>query len=120
MQAGEFTPTSHSRYSYNEAFRANQFVALGVKPIYTINDMFQVRSEVYGFMPIFPIRRNSLNKAYYGKAFSRFEYMGELSVVCTLPFGAISAYVNHYSSPSREWNFGLTLGWQLFNSRFVE
>ncbi|RGN45032.1 patatin [Bacteroides sp. AF16-49] len=120
LQAGEFTPTSHSRYSYNEAFRANQFVALGVKPIYTINDMFQVRSEVYGFMPIFPIRRNSLNKAYYGKAFSRFEYMGELSVVCTLPFGAISAYVNHYSSPSREWNFGLTLGWQLFNSRFVE
>lgn len=120
LQAGEFTPIAHSRYSYNEAFRANQFVAVGVKPIYLINDMFQLRSEIYGFMPIFPIKRNSLNKAYYGKAFSKFEYIGEISVVCTLPFGAISAYVNHYSSPSREWNVGLTLGWQLFNSRFIE
>jgi hypothetical protein len=35
-------------------------------------------------------------------------------------FGAISAYVNHYSSPRREWNVGMTIGWQLFNYRFVE
>lgn len=120
LQAGEFTPTAHSRFSYNEAFRANQFIAFGIKPIYLINQMFQIRTEIYGFLPIFPIKRNALNKAYYGKAFSETEYMGELSVVCTLPFGAISAYVNHYSSPNKEWNFGLTLGWQLFNSRFVE
>ena len=51
-----------------------------------------------------------MNKAYYGKAFSRFEYMGEVSVICHLPFGAISAYVNHYSSPRREWNVGMTIG----------
>lgn len=37
-----------------------------------------------------------------------------------LSFGSISAYVNHYSSPSNDWNVGLTLGWQLFNSRFIE
>ncbi len=41
-----------------------------------------------------------------------------LFVIC--PFGAISAYVNHYSSPRREWNVGMTIGWQLFNYRFVE
>ena len=82
--------------------------------------MFQFRSEFYGFMPIFPIKKNALNKAYYGKAFSRFEYMGEISVICQLPFGAISAYVNHYSSPKREWNVGLRIGWQLFNYRFIE
>lgn len=120
LQAGEFTPTVHSRMSYNEAFRANQFIALGVKPIYTINPMFHIRSEFYGFLPIFPIRKNSQNKAYYGDLFSEFEYIGELSVVCTLPFGAITAYINHYSSPAREWNFGVTIGWHLFNTRFIE
>ena len=118
MQAGEFAPTAHGQLMYNEAFRANQFVGVGVRPIYRFNQMFHVRGEFYGFMPIFPIERNSINKAYYGKAFSRFEYLGEVSVVCQLPFGAISAYVNHYSSPKREWNVGLTLGWQLFNYRF--
>ena len=120
MQAGEFAPTAHGQLMYNEAFRANQFVGVGVRPIYRFNQMFHVRGEFYGFMPIFPIERNSMNKAYYGKAFSRFEYLGEVSVVCQLPFGAISAYVNHYSSPKREWNVGLTLGWQLFNYRFFE
>lgn len=120
MQAGEFAPTAHGQLMYNEAFRANQFVGVGVRPVYRFNQMFHVRGEFYTFMPIFPIERNSINKAYYGKAFSRFEYLGEVSVVCQFPFGAISAYVNHYSSPKREWNVGLTLGWQLFNYRFFE
>lgn len=120
LQAADFSPTPHSKIMYNEAFRANQFLAAGIKPIFVFNDMFQVRPELYGFMPIFPIKKNALNKAYYGKAFSRFEYLGEISVICQLPFGAISAYVNHYSSPKKEWNVGLTLGWQLFNYRFIE
>ena len=120
LQAADFSPTPHSKIMYNEAFRANQFLAAGIKPIFVFNDMFQGRSELYGFMPIFPIKKNALNKAYYGKAFSRFEYLGEISVICQLPFGAISAYVNHYSSPKKEWNVGLTLGWQLFNYRFIE
>lgn len=120
MQACDFSPTPHSELMYNEAFRANQYIAAGIKPIYVLNDMFQVRTEFYGFVPIFPIEKNSFNKAYYGKVFSRFEYLGELSVVCHLPFGAISAYVNHYSSPRKEWNVGITLGWQLFNYRFIE
>ncbi len=120
MQAAEFAPTAHSALMYNEAFRANQFVGAGIRPIYNLNQLFHVRAEFYGFLPIFPIERNSINKAYYGKAFSKFEYMGEVSVVCQLPFGAISAYLNHYSSPAKEWNVGITIGWQLFNYRFIE
>lgn len=120
LQAGEFSPTPYSKMTYNEAFRANQYVAAGLKPIYHLNDMFHLRGEFYAFMPIYPIERNSLDNAYYGKAFSRMEYLGELSLIFQLPFGSISAYVNHYSSPSKEWNAGLTLGWQLFNNRFIE
>lgn len=120
MQAGDFSPTPHSKLMYNEAFRANQFIAAGIKPIWKISDMFHFRSEFYGFMPIFPIKRNMQGQAYYGKAFSRLEYIGEISMVCQLPFGAISAYLNHYSSPQKEWNIGLTIGWQLFNYRFIE
>ena len=54
------------------------------------------------------------------KRFRALNNIGEISVICQLPFGAISAYVNHYSSPKKEWNVGLTLGWQLFNYRFIE
>ena len=119
MQAGEFAPTAHSRITYNEAFRANQFVGAGVCPIYQFNSVLQVRLGMYGFAPIFPIREES-GKARYGKVFSQFEYMGELNLVVRLPFGSICAYLNHYSSPSNNWNLGLTLGWQIFGSRFME
>ncbi len=120
MQAGAFTPTAHSRILYNEAFRANQYAAAGIRPIYHLTSIFHLRGELYGFLPLFPIKQSEDKKAYYGKAFSKFEYLGELSLVCRVPFGSVAAYVNHYSSPSGEWNVGITLGWQLFNGRFIE
>lgn len=120
MQAGEFTPTAHSKVTYNEAFRANQYAGVGAMPIYQLSESFQLRGEFYGFVPIFPIKKDEYGQAYYGKAFTKFEYLGEISLVFQLSFGSISAYVNHYSSPSNDWNVGLTLGWQLFNSRFIE
>lgn len=120
MQAGEFTPTAHSKITYNEAFRANQFIGAGVLPIYHLNSVFHIRTGLYGFAPIFPIMEDTSHKAYYGRIFSRFEYLGELSLVIRLPFGAISGYVNYYSSPKNNWNLGLTLGWQIFGNRFME
>lgn len=53
MQAGEFTPTPHSQIMYNDAFRANQYISAGIKPIWVFNDMFHLRTELYGFLPIF-------------------------------------------------------------------
>ncbi len=120
MQAAAFTPTPHSQIMYNEAFRANQFIAAGIKPIVLLGTRFHFRTEFYGFLPFFPIKKDASGQAYYGKAFSKLAYMGEASIVCVLPFGSISAYVNHYSSPRRDWNAGITLGWQLFNYRFIE
>ncbi len=120
MQAQQFSPTPSSQYLYNEAFRANQYVAAGIRPIYRFNQMFSARFEAYGFVPIFPIERNSINKAYYGNAFSKFEYITEITAVCKLPFAALGAYVNYYSSPKKNWNIGLSIGFQLLNYRFFE
>ena len=120
MQAGEFTPTSHSKITYNEAFRANQFMGLGAVPIYHFNNVFHARLGVYGFAPIFPILEDENHKAYLGKVFTRFEYLSELDLVIKLPFGSISAYVNYYSSPDNNWNAGISLGWQIFGGRFMD
>lgn len=120
IAAGEFAPTEQSRLTYNDQLRANQYIGFGLKPIYKINSMFHVRSELYGFLPIFPIERNNLNKAVYGKPFTKFNFLGQLSVVCTLPFASVSAYCNYCRFPGNTWNIGLTIGWQIFNERFIE
>lgn len=120
LTAGEFSPTEECRLTYNEYLRANQYIGFGLKPIYRINNMFHVRSEFYGFLPVFPIEKNNLNIPYYGKVFSRYNYFGQLSFVCTLPFAAVSAYANYFRYPSHAWNVGITIGWQIFNDRFIE
>ncbi|MCF2551902.1 patatin-like phospholipase family protein [Bacteroides caecigallinarum] len=120
MQAGEFSPTTHSKITYNEAFRANQFAGIGLIPIYRFNNTIHARLGVYGFLPFFPINCNESNKATYGKIFSKFEYLSDLSIVVRLPFGSISAYLNYYSSPKNNWNAGISLGWQIFGERFMQ
>lgn len=120
MQAGCFTPTAHSKLVYNEAFRANQYFAMGIKPIFILSDLIHWRTELYGFFPIFSINKRDDGIAYYSKPFSRSEFIGESSVVLKLPFGQVSAFVNYYSSPKKDWNVGLSIGWQLFNYRFIE
>ena len=120
IQAPAFTPTPQSQTVFNEAFRANQFVAAGVIPIWKIMNNFYLRTGFYGFVPIFEIKRNENNKPYYGKLLRSFDYLGEVSLVYQLPFASLSAYVNKYSYPSNNWNFGITLGILMFNPKFLD
>lgn len=62
MEAGEFAPTAHSKVTYNEAFRANQYTGIGAIPIYQLGNSIQLRGEFYGFIPIFPIKKMNTEK----------------------------------------------------------
>lgn len=120
IQASAFTPTPHSKTVFNEKLRANQYFAAGIIPIWNLNRYFHLRSEFYGFLPVNEIIRNSMNKAEYAKFPGDFQYLGELSVVCQLPFMSIAVFANKYSYPKDNWNFGLNLGYMIFNSKLIE
>ncbi len=120
MQAGTFAPTPSTIFTYNTDFRANQYLAAGLKPIYTLNSYLQIRLEAYAFLPIYPILQNDEGKAFYGKPFSTLANLEELSVVGRFSTFVISAYLNHSSSNPRSVNVGISLGWYMFNNRFIE
>ena len=120
MQAPAFTPTPHSKLVFNEAFRSNQYVAGGVTPIYKINKIIHLRGDFNAFMPIYPIKQGPNYKAYYGDLFSKFSYMGEVALIAQLPFLSVSLYGNYYSFPARNWNFGLNIGYVIFNPKFTQ
>ena len=120
MQAGTFTPTPSTLFSYNPTFRANQYVAAGVKPIYMLKPYLQLRLEAYAFVPIRPILQNNMGEAYYGKQFSTMSHLEELSIVGRFSTFVISAYLNHESSYPRKAGAGISLGWYMFNNRFIE
>ena len=127
LQAPAFTPTPHSSIVFNEAFRANQYVAFGLSPIWKFNDMFHLRFDMYGFSPLYEIQNHSvvynnsvLNVAKYGKFMNSFQYMGELALVVNLPVISLSLYANGYSYPDNNFNFGLNIGYLIFNPKMLD
>jgi NTE family protein len=120
LQAPAFTPTPHSKIIFNEAFRANQYLAAGLMPIIQCSKLLQLRTEVYGFLPINPITRsNFIQPTYtvptYKYSLEALKYMGEISIVLNLPFVAVSVFANAYSFPQNNFNAGLNIGYIMFN-----
>lgn len=120
LQAGVFAPTPSMLFTYNPTFRANQYIAAGLKPIYMFSPYLQIRLEAYAFVPINPILSNEEGRAYYGKPFSILEYIEELAIVGRFSTFVVSAYINHNSSAPQKVNAGVSLGWYIQNNRFVE
>ena len=126
LQAESFTPTPHSKIVFNEVFRANDYAATGIIPIYLMGSRFHIRTELYAFMPFKPIRKEVVSTApyvdrpYYGTNFQAFEYMGEASLVFQLPFVSVGLFANGYSFPKHNFNVGLNIGFLIFNSKFLD
>ena len=121
MQAGEFTPTLTGLFNYDPKFRANQYIAGGVTPIIKINNFIQIRPSFYAFVPYRAILENPDGTASYSKKrMDTFEYIADIIVAARLSNLSVSAFANYHSSHKSNVNFGLTLGWFMFNERFVE
>lgn len=119
-QAPAFTPTPHSQTIFNPAFRSTQYLAAGVIPIWKIMNNLQFRNEFYLFAPFRQIYEGANYEPYYGRAFSKYHFMGESSVVLNLSFVSIALYANYYDYPARNWNFGINIGLLVFSPKFLE
>lgn len=111
INAPAFTPTPAADNAFNPAFRANSFIALGVVPVWMINDNLQLRGNFHLFQPM---RRILLDQAdgtpYYGRWFSqRFAYC-EVAAAYTLRTATLKLYGNYQSYPARNWNVGVSFG----------
>ncbi len=115
-----FTPTKHSRMVYNTAFCANTYLAVGVNPIYRINDILQIRWENYLYAPHKPIVPTAKFAAAYGKAFSKGYLLSEISGVAQLRYITASVYANWYSYPKKNFNVGLNIGYLIFHDKLIE
>lgn len=126
LQAPAFTPTPHSEIMFNEAFRANQYLAFGISPIIKFGKLLHFRLDMYGFAPLYEIEKTEaedntyVSLPHYGKFMHAFEYMGEAAIVLHLPFVCISLYGNGYSYPKQNFNVGLNIGYLIFNPKMLD
>ncbi len=120
IQAPAFRPTSHSKVFFNEAFSANQYLALGAKPIYMLTDLIHIRTEAYLFLPYQRIYKNWDNKAALARPLSSMSFMAETSVIFNFKFASAGFFINHYNTGASKWNVGVNIGYLLFNNRFLD
>lgn len=119
VTAPAFLPTPSSYNSFNKAFRANSFVAIGITPIWKYNSSLSLRWSSYCFLPLRKIIEVD-NKAEYAHGWLNHpQYFGEVDLCYKLPFGILTGYVNYASSPARNWNAGISFGLFLPAPRFL-
>lgn len=120
LQAPAFSPTLHSKSTFNEAYRSNQYLALGVMPIMNLRPSLFFRTEFYGFFPLTMLEREVDQSALISRSWSNLQYIAEASLVYELPFTSLSVFLNNYSYPKGNWNIGFNVGFLLFGRRFIE
>ncbi len=128
LQMPHYAPTPHSKLVFNNAFSANQYLAVGIKPILLITNNWQVRLEAYGFAPMRRVKGEEAQEdynfpTYETKWFNIAEtgaLLVEAATVYTFPRGAVSVFGNWYSYPRGNWNVGLNLGILLFKDKFLD
>ena len=117
LQAPSFQPTTSGRTVFNDSFCANQFIAIGLKPIFQFTDQIHLRGEGYLFMPFQPIKYTSGNTAFYSKPFSSISFMAETTLVYNFKLASAGMFVNNSNG---KWYAGLNIGILLFQTKFIE
>lgn len=120
IQALSFRPTPHSNAVFNPSLVAAQYAALGIKPIYFITDQLHFRTELYWFLPYQSFYKQDDNTAGYIIPYQSSEYLIESTLVFDFKIASAGLFINHYSDGINRWNFGLNIGFLLFNKKFLE
>ena len=109
MTAPSFTPTPHSRVVYLEEYRANNFLGVGLIPIFEFSPNFYLRLSGYVFYP--------QHDMTFAKS-ERLRYILDASLVYQSLIGPISLSLSKYDTPrNNNWFISFNLGFAMFSKR---
>lgn len=118
LSAPAFTPTPHSKSLYAENFRANNYLAGGLRGIYNINSSLHFRLEGYGFVPFHEIKQgNKMEAVKNEKLISSVHFQALSALVMQTGIGPLSLMVSYYDKPDTKFYFTLNFGYILFNHK---
>lgn len=118
VHAPGFGPTPSTRYYFNEAFRAYNYMAVGIMPVFNIFSNMQVRGDFYLYMPIRNMSANEKGNAIYNGWFKKAEFLGEVAAIYNFSFASLSVYANYLTGVVKNWNIGIAFGLMFDAPRF--
>jgi NTE family protein len=109
-----FQPTPHSKMFLLENYRANTYVAFGIKPIIKISKSISLQSDGYVFKPY----KRLLPDMSYEKS-PKHLLMGSIAAVWQSPIGPLSVSLNYYEKNYSNMYFLVNFGYIIFNRKGI-
>jgi NTE family protein len=105
-------------------YRANNFVAVGVKPIFNITDRLNLRAEFYFYMPFNKIIKEEMPQdvyaPLYSERFTYYYYMASTALIYNTRLGPLGLSINYLDDDSENWYFMFHLGFMMFNKKGLD
>lgn len=116
MYAPAFQPLPEMQSLFLPQFRANNYLAGGLKAILRIYKKLEFRAEGYIFQPYQEILQNPANyTAYYGPILSDRSYIGAATLVYHTFLGPLCLGLSYYDKLQNPFTFNLNFGFIIFN-----
>lgn len=115
-----FFPMQDSRTLILENFRAYNYVAFGVRNIFTIKNKLDFRLEGYAFKPLEHIIESSNQNAIERAELTRVPLAAAGSVVLHSAVGPVALSVNYYDDAENKFGILLHVGFLLFKNHILE
>ncbi len=120
LEVPVFQPNIVTKSLFMEHYRAFQFAAFGLMPVYKFSNRFFAKAEAYTFFPVQEIFRDTYDKAYLGNFFESIKTLFDVSVSLVSVAGPVSFHVGYITEEEDPWVFQLSFGYLLFNKRSVD
>jgi NTE family protein len=123
IMAPSFAPLPQANTLFLTNFRANQYVAGGIKTLTKLPFNIDLRLEGYLFQPVYTFQKDLLNKTYNSKPFEYRKVMATSTLVYNSIIGPVSLALNYYDNLEfKETNFSLlfSVGYLIFNKKALD
>jgi NTE family protein len=120
INAPAFNPLQDSRTLLLQNFRAFNYVAGGLRNVFSIKKNLDFRLEAYAFKPLQVIRQDDFQRAKIEEEIKQFYFAGMADLVFHSTVGPISLSLNYYDDKNRQLAVLMHVGFLLFNKTSLE
>jgi len=120
IEATAFQPNLLSKGLFMQHYRANQFLALGLMPVFKIRKQVHAKLEAYAFFPVQEILRDQNNEAYLGNYFKSMQTMFSASLNVVTVAGPVSLHLGYITEEENPFVLQLSFGYLLFNKKSAD
>lgn len=120
INAPAFNPIQDSQTLLLENFRAFNYLAGGVRNVFTLRNRLDLRLEAYLFKPIEYLKEGTYQEAVEVEDLRTLYFASTVGLVMHSPMGPISLSVNYYDDKQNQLGVLLHIGFLLYNKHSID